>query len=428
MYLTWRNLKVGSIFANVTISSQNLQNFLKTKQHFDAVIVEICSSDYLIGFGQYFNAPVIGLSPYGATKWTNDLVGIQNFPSYVPNVHSQFTDRMNFWQRMYNSVSFWFEEIVAHYDYIPDQQKVMETLFPEAKNWPSLFELRKNVSLVLLNTHTTIGSPRPYAPNIIEVGGMQIKKEVNPLPPKIQKFLDEAKDGVIFVSFGSYILLSMLPKPQLDAIVGALGLYPNHRILIKDHGNVIIPSHNKNDVLIESWVDQQSILAHENTKLFVTHGGILSTTEAIYFGKPMVGISTLFDQHLNMFLAEQHGFAINVPIQSLTAGNIATAFTKVLSDPSYAEQAKITSDRFRDQPLTPLKTAIHWVKHVAKNKGAPHLKSVAVELPFYKLYNLDVWAFIFSVLALVIYCVIKLIRTIVSFFFKLFSQPKLKNA
>lgn len=60
---------------------------------------------------------------------------------------------------------------------------------------------------------------------------------------------------------------------------------------------------------------------------------------------------------------------------------------------SYAHRVKLSSDRFRDQLNTPLETAIHWVKHVAKNKGAPHLKSVAVDLPFYALYNLDVWAF-----------------------------------
>lgn len=47
---------------------------------------------------------------------------------------------------------------------------------------------------------------------------------------------------------------------------------------------------------------------------------------------------------------------------------------------------------------TPLETAIHWVEHVAKNKGAPHLRMVAIDLPFYALYNLDVWAFIVTVI------------------------------
>lgn len=81
---------------------------------------------------------------------------------------------------------------------------------------------------------------------------------------------------------------------------------------------------------------------------------------------------------------------------------------------SYAEQAKIISDRFRDQPLTPLETAKFWVKHVAKNKGAPHLRSVAVDLPFYKLYNLDVWAFISAICTLIYILIVKITQVLIS--------------
>lgn len=91
---------------------------------------------------------------------------------------------------------------------------------------------------------------------------------------------------------------------------------------------------------------------------------------------------------------------------------------------SYSEQAKVMSDRFRDQPRTPLETGMHWVKHVAKNKGAPHLRSVAVDLPFYALYNLDVWAFIVIVLALVMFLITKIFMSIL----RTISTKKLKKA
>lgn len=51
-------------------SSKNLKNFMKIKQHFDVIVVEICLADYSIGFGRYFNAPVVGISAFGASKWT----------------------------------------------------------------------------------------------------------------------------------------------------------------------------------------------------------------------------------------------------------------------------------------------------------------------------------------------------------------------
>lgn len=265
-----------------TISSRNLQNFMKTKQHFDVVVVEVCADEALLAFGNYFNAPVVGISAFGASKWTTDLVGSPNFASYVPFTLNSYTDRMTFWQRMYNSLSFWFEDLTFSFYYLPKQQEMMEKLFPEAKNWPSIEEIRRNVSLVLLNTHTTLGTPRPYAPNMIEVGGMQIQPE-DPLPSKIQIFLDEAFDGAIFVSLGSNVLIDKLPEHQINAIVNAFKPFPKVRILIKSDKHVVIPSHNASDVLIEPWFSQQSILAHKNIKLFMTHGGHLSTTGKMNF-------------------------------------------------------------------------------------------------------------------------------------------------
>lgn len=273
---------VGVEFTNWTISSKNLQDFLQLKQHFDVIVVEVCTIDALLSFGNYYNAPVVGISAFGASKWTTDIVGTPNFAAYVPHTLNHYTDRMTFWQRMYNSLTYWFEDLAYSYYFIQKQQKLMEQLFPEAKNWPSLEQIRRNVSLVLLNTHTTLGTPRPYAPNMIEVGGMQIQSIVEPLPPKIQTFLDEAKEGAIFVSLGSNVLITKLPKHQYDAIVDAFRPHPNVRVLIKSDENVILPSHKGSDVIVEPWFSQQSILAHKNIRLFVTHGGLLSTTGIIY--------------------------------------------------------------------------------------------------------------------------------------------------
>lgn len=93
-------------------------------------------------------------------------------------------------------------------------------------------------------------------------------------------------------------------------------------------------------------------------------------------------------------------------------------------DCSYLEQVKIMSDRLRDQPRTPLETGMHWVKHVAKNNGAPHLRSVAVELPFYALYNLDVWAFISVTLITAVYLSFKILWLVLTLILP--SRKKIK--
>jgi glucuronosyltransferase len=45
---------------------------------------------------------------------------------------------------------------------------------------------------------------------------------------------------------------------------------------------------------------------------------------------------------------------------------------------------------FRDQPQTPLDRAVYWTEYVIRHKGAPHLRSAAVDLSWYQYLLLDV--------------------------------------
>lgn len=92
---------------------------------------------------------------------------------------------------------------------------------------------------------------------------------------------------------------------------------------------------------------------------------------------------------------------------------------------SYHKQVQLTSERYRDLLKNPVETGVFWVEHVAKNKGAPHLRSVAVDLTFYQLYNLDCWALIVMVLIFILFALITFIRLAISL---LSSNAKLDKA
>lgn len=427
------------------VACENLKKLIQSETKFDVVIMELIYGDVLLGLGHHFNAPVIATSTFGAYKWTTDFVASPIFPSYIPNTNNGFTDRMTFWQRMYNSMSYWFDDIVMPLVSTPKQQQYLDELFPSAMDMPTIDELKRNVSLVLLNTHLTVGTARPYAPNMIEVGGMHIERNVEPLPKYIQTFLDEAEHGVIYLALGSCIQFSKLTNDKKNAIINAFSEHSRMRIIIKSEENVVIPSHKIKDVLVESWFLQQSILAHSAVKMFVTHGGMLSTLEAVHFAKPLVGIPIVFDEYLNLAVAQQYGYGISVPFQRVTQHTLRLAFRDVLSnarcvdtdsfpfsllmnfsffDSSYTENAKIACDRYRDRLRPPLETAIHWVKHVAKNKGAPQMRMVAVDLPFYVLYNLDVWAFVLCFVCATLWILKSILKFLVS---SIYSTFKLKS-
>jgi glucuronosyltransferase len=58
----------------------------------------------------------------------------------------------------------------------------------------------------------------------------------------------------------------------------------------------------------------------------------------------------------------------------------------------YRENAQRLSRIYRDQPLTPLETAVFWTEYVIRHKGAPHMRSAVLDLTWYQYFLLDVIA------------------------------------
>lgn len=67
----------------------------------------------------------------------------------------------------------------------------------------------------------------------------------------------------------------------------------------------------------------------------------------------------------------------------------------------YSKQIKLMSERYRDQPLTPLETAIYWTEYVARHRGAPHMRSAGLDLSFFAYHSLDVFATLLGALYVV---------------------------
>jgi len=60
--------------------------------------------------------------------------------------------------------------------------------------------------------------------------------------------------------------------------------------------------------------------------------------------------------------------------------------------------AKKLSERFRDRLVSPIDTAVYWIEHIGKNRGGQHMRSLAIDMPFYQYFLLDVIAFYFFIL------------------------------
>lgn len=319
---------IGIKHTNATLRHPAFQKLMNSPdEHFDIIILEIFLNEAMFGLAEHFKAPIIGFSTFGASKWTTDLVGTPSPPSYVPNAMLGFTDKMSFVQRVGNTLVAIFDYLYVDFVYLPKHNKIYKEIFPNSKT--SMSNLRKNTSLVLLNQHVSLNYPRPYNPNMIEVGGLHVNRVAKPLPANIKSLLDNATDGVIYFSLGSNIKSTQLPENTRNALLRTFSKL-KQQVLWKWEDKSL-PG-KPNNVFISDWFPQDDILAHPNVRLFITHGGLLSTTEAVYHGVPVIGIPIFGDQHLNMARSESNGFALTVEYKNLTETSFSWALTEMLNN------------------------------------------------------------------------------------------------
>lgn len=69
-----------------------------------------------------------------------------------------------------------------------------------------------------------------------------------------------------------------------------------------------------------------------------------------------------------------------------------------------------------DQPMTGLEKAMWWIDYVIRHKGASHLRSPAIDLPWYKYFLLDVITAISFFLIVIIYIIYAFLSFVIKFY------------
>jgi glucuronosyltransferase len=280
----------------------------------------------------------------------------------------------------------------------------MAFIYISFSDLPKLEDLKKTVSAILVNSHIAIHSPKPLMPGIINVAGVHIKP-AKPLPTDIQKFMDDAKEGVIYFSTGSIIDSSRLPQSIKTTILKVFGSLKQKVLMKMNPENITeLPS----NILVKQFVPQSDVIAHKNCILFVSHGGYSALIEAITNAVPMLIIPFIFDQVSNAIIAESKGFALKLYLKEITEQTLKDKINELLDNEKYREKANEISRIFNDNPRKPLDEATYWIEYVARHKGAKHLKSGAINLPFYKYLLLDVLLFTIFCWTLAIWLIKKL--------------------
>ncbi|AIQ68837.1 macrolide family glycosyltransferase [Paenibacillus graminis] len=97
--------------------------------------------------------------------------------------------------------------------------------------------------------------------------------------------------------------------------------------------------------IVQNYVPQTEVLKH--ISLFITHGGMNSTHEALYYGVPLVVIPQSADQPIVAGRIASLGAGIALQMQSLTANGLREAADQVLNQPSYKNAVDNLQESFQ---------------------------------------------------------------------------------
>lgn len=258
--------------------------------------------------------------------------------------------------------------------------------------------LEKKAVLTLVNSHPAVDYPESLPPNIVQVGGMQIK-EAKPVPKDLDDFLKKGKKGSVFLALGTNFRSDELGKDKIDMVVEAFRQFPDYNFLWKFETTEMLKDLPPN-VKISAWLPQNDILAHPSVKLFITHGGLLSTHETTWWGKPQVGIPIYSDQHRNIQRSVSAGVAQKVDFLTISVKSLISAISEVLGNPKYRKKMEIRSKNFRDQPEKPMDRAAWWCEYIIRNPQPAHLKPAEFNLGLLGSHFWDIQVIIISVFVL----------------------------
>ncbi|MGZ4031730.1 MAG: macrolide family glycosyltransferase [Tumebacillaceae bacterium] len=97
--------------------------------------------------------------------------------------------------------------------------------------------------------------------------------------------------------------------------------------------------------IVKNYVPQTDVLQH--TKLFITHGGMNSTNEGLYYGVPLIVLPQSADQPIIAQQVAKIGAGIALQMQSLTANQLREAVDHVLRVPSFKNTAATMGESIR---------------------------------------------------------------------------------
>uniref|UniRef100_A0A0N5A677 glucuronosyltransferase n=1 Tax=Parastrongyloides trichosuri TaxID=131310 RepID=A0A0N5A677_PARTI len=362
-----------------------------------------------IGIIHYAKIPTwVWLSSGILTDHMADDLGAPSPSSYVPPLRGDYSDRMDFMQRVYSFIGHSITSFIYHKFFVTDKETALFRKYI-SPDFPDLRDLSKKCPLAMINSNELYDTPRPTLHKIISIGGLGMtQKNVKPLEGIFKEATENDKiKGIIIFTFGSMANASYMPYSWKESLMNAFKQFPDYEVFIRYDTKDIEDIRPKNVHLVK-WLPQIDLLQHPKAKMIFTHGGYNSLQESIFAGVPMICIPLSGDQHKNSRLAENHGFGVYLKKSQITENNLVKTIKTIIEDENYSKRIKRMQSMVMKRPIQSDELLIKWTQFLGEFKNLDNMIPYGTQLGFIQYYQIDVVTFLI-VLTLIILLIISYI-------------------
>ncbi|KAK9695767.1 hypothetical protein K7432_012801 [Basidiobolus ranarum] len=203
--------------------------------------------------------------------------------------------------------------------------------------------------IIFANSFFGVESPKHLPPNVHLVGPL-MSREYPPLTPELSSFLGE-RQKVVYIAFGTVAnldtasvekilrsVLHLLDDGVIDGVIWPLTQtseddFPSEMQINKSTISIRKVLNNEHrDIRILKFAPQFSILSHPNTVLFVSHGGLDSSNEALLTGTKVLSLPVFGDHFYNAGNLEASGVSILMNLRTFTSAEMIEKTTQLVED------------------------------------------------------------------------------------------------
>ncbi|KAI8432270.1 hypothetical protein MSG28_004706 [Choristoneura fumiferana] len=194
----------GKENCEVMVKNKQVQDLVHSKAKFDVVVVEQFNSDCAFGIAYKLKAPVVGMMSHILMPWHYQRLGIPYNTAYVPFHFLEGGTKPSLYQRVERVL---FDVYFRTLYYFVTQRSDQNTLARYFDEIPPLDQLAGEMKFLL--TLKKFVDEAKHGVIYISFGSVISPSSLSH-ERTLKKFVDEAKHGVIYISFGSVISPSSL--------------------------------------------------------------------------------------------------------------------------------------------------------------------------------------------------------------------------